>query len=398
MTAPSTIAAPPAPGSAYQRGAQLDKEARAIAQDVLAGRRDEADARWAIAALVMQSQLASVQARRFRFMPRENDQSVQDLADRLTYLLIRKIAGDGTLPATLDLSRLAGTGSLSAWISRLSQPALLSIQRDLGRANRRNGTPYEPTEYHELGNAFYDEEPDATANRLAVEDAIEHFVGRRKKTRGTKLTHLQAFALCAGLGVPAPQRVEDDSDAALARAALAADPHAASDTVNHLARGADVEAARHTILARIWDGQPRHILELLASADPRVPHAITLAVVTPLPPLDRSTVKKVRRDCLTELGTSSGAQTLSSVVTAWAERCSGMRVSEHCPGLADPLAPENLKTAADRAADRAAFEAAVTALLELKITFLGRTPEEIAASLQTRFDQLDDRSQLAIAG
>jgi hypothetical protein len=399
------------PSAAYRRGAALDAQVRTIAQRAVEGDLDDATARWDIAALVVQSRLASVHASRFTKRS-PTSQASQDLAEQLDELLVRKIAGDATSASILDLAHLANRGSVSAFISAFSQSAMLSVQRNLARARNRTGIPLAPVgegsrsplnargvpaasfkdtnsdlEYAALGSGARAVSVTSweTAERIAAEDAATTFEHLSNQARETKATHLRAVALCTGFGVPAPQRVEDDAAAAALRDGLTSQPRAALRAVSALVNDQTPLDALDAAVAQMWKDHPRHILERLADADHRVAQAITLSAVTPVPQLDQTVLKAVRSAAQADLGTPKGSQRLNAVITAWAEQACGMRVSEFFPGNVNPMARENLKTEAERRADRASFEAAVTALLTAGVTSFGMTAPEIDSELRARF-------------
>lgn len=399
--------------SAYRRGAALDAQVRAIARDAVSGARDERKARWDIAALVVQSGLASMHTQRWKKQG-DTRQFRQDLGDHLEELLITKIVGNDDSPAVLDLQHLAGTGSMSGWVSKFSQGSLLSLQRNVLRARERVGYAMSPvpdaagasgagastqdTRNSELeqtaerqgARATDDLLGEALDARVVAEEAIARHAARAKQARETKLVHVNARSLCDGFGIPAPERVENDAEATRLRSLLSQDDKAAHKVVSLLLNPfADADEADEALM-RMWEDHPRRVLEKLAATDPMVAHTISMAAVMPLPRLDTKLLRQLRDDCQGVLGSTKGSKILNQVVTAWGESRATMKQSEYYNGLSNPLAADNLKAAHERAADHTAFVNAVEALLAAGVTVFGATVADVEEFISSRYALVEE--------
>lgn len=297
---------------------RIDEQALEIARDIIAGKRDEAEGRWAIAILVMHADVPRHVTRRFREM---NPQVREDVMDKLQRLIQDKITQ--TEPAYLNLDSIVTKGySLCGWARQLARAAVGSAVRDV-TAIFRNTTFVDPNvdvngelDFGLAGTGHaldYAQTPSPlTADRTS--DVVDHelltaqieddYTEAARKTLATGRMKLAAQALRDAFKLPAAIRPDDLIDREAVLDMLNADEDAARNAAASLhalidgVQSPDQAAIDERLLA-LWDDYTLDQLHELVTKPARVAQTIAIAALTldakPNREIIRATLATIRR-------------------------------------------------------------------------------------------------------
>lgn len=420
MTAPTDTRVPYSMASPDQRHEIDDEQARQIAAEVLAGRLKESSGRWDIAAIVLRS---SVPAEVVKAWNTASDrQAGLDIIDKLSELMVAKTTTPATndKPAFLDLNQIAQGSSLSAWMRSFGRTALPRVAGAVMH-QRKAAVLFDMTEstdgdqnaavrvalaggqedFTSDVDGHVDSGVDAETARASLESVMAAFAVRSHNLREHSRVHIAAKALCEGLRLPRPHRVQDQrtrrdllailtDDAKAARRSVTTmidsttDDEATVTTRQALASATDAE------LSAIWCHYQPTDLHRLSTADPRVAHALAAAAVAPAPRPQQRIVRAVRDELVAEARTASQRAKVRETVHAWADYTSDLDCSEFAGAVA-VKSPELI------AAERRQWTDTASALAASGFRALGTTPEAIAENISARAERVEDRFAMALA-
>jgi len=276
---------------------QIDLNATALAAGVLNGTIDETEARWAIVASILTTDVVVSVSRwnRFEATPQEREDLQGEFIDLLEHKALQNTLGG------MSLEKIAAGASACGWARNLLRNGgMQSKLRDMRRVSNRNSY-IDPT--LDLGNAeggltyaqmaFHTDsvEPDFDSSVNGDEDANdelhnlqESFLAAAAGKRSAARLKLAAETLRTAFKLPAPIRPADAIDREFIRNAVSADTEAASKSVASMyALVADVQTLEQQHvdprMLALWDDYETDDLKRLALLAPEAAQALVLATV-----------------------------------------------------------------------------------------------------------------------
>jgi len=358
-----------------------DAEATAIADKVMRGQLDSADARWQLYSLLAYSSIVE-QAATF-CSPPDNQQVHLDAVQYIQDLLERKLITDESF---IDLERFAHGASLSGWCRQLlsSETARHDIRRRLSRHLRESATGDSENLAPPAGlDGDHFVEGDSEPNADVIEAIATDYITRVHGLRDSGKAHLIAETLCRLYGFPLPARGVDLADSRSLLATCDADELAAQSDLRAMLTSPGHRPSGLAILFCTWEpGQ----VEQLASLRPGISQAIARSGLIPKQRLSFREAEALTSAVMT----SVGKDTALRLVGAYVELTSELDRSEF-----DKTRRPTIKPLTRREADMEAFTNEVSDLVNRGVSALGMTPDEVASSLGSVLDSL--RLQKALA-
>lgn len=270
----------------------IDKRAQTIVQGVSAGDIPDHEARWEIAALVLESNVINEVT---QAIPSSREQ--YELRLLLTEFLESKIIEPGN--NGFDF-KLAAGASLCGWARKMTFAAMASKRRDF-RYGESRMIPVSPImdanrvstgqaidfQYHNYRTPDYDQH---------TEEVVSRYEEKAKNARGVKVLHVRAQALSEGFGIPTCVRSADYLERRQLAELLEGDEELGFDSASEYLRHvysldldgnmvADTPSPVMTDvrLLNLWESFKKDDLEELVSKSPVVAHTLALAAVSDMP-------------------------------------------------------------------------------------------------------------------
>lgn len=366
----------------------IDAAAQAAAASWAEGNLAEDQALWECATLVVSSAVARAVAVE-KILPYYGSQVASDVETQLEDLAINKIVEQVGSNSNLSLGRIARGESLLGWARGLMRTATASELRNYRRRNRTSLVPSDELTTFDLNDtAPIEDVVENVDNRPSTDGLVEEYQMRTWGTRPETVAHERGRTIARHLGIPQPRRVRNE-DRAVVLKILKERQHAAQRAASNLVHRSPRDKRRkdEQVLEQIWSDYDRNALEAVATGDPRLAHVLAEAAATPRPPMTAVCRERLRRWCAAQLEPKPGEYrhwqaTVREFIDAYVAWSSDGEYEFRSSKLA-------LKSTARHRKDGVRLDAALDELLEIHGHHLGRTRNEVIATIESVRDRIE---------